>query len=331
MFKLLTKRDAFWWLFVLCIFFPLWTGACAPGQATILPTETPNIPLTPYHTPTSTLTPPSQSDTAEGAATSAPKPTATPFLYQIQSGDTLLVVAKRYNITLDDLLASNPEIDPNFLIVGDEIIIPTGEESLAAFPSPTPVAVSVAEPHCYSSVDQGLWCLALVSNRQGSAVENLSVKISLFSSEGEELEARTAIPPLNVLPPGDEIPVAVFFPPPRPDSGAVSAQASLQAALPVAPDSERYLPVEVDVAETRVRANNATVKGMIRLTNADSPPAQEIWLAAIAYDESGHPVGVRKWTAVKTLQPGDNLDFSVFVYTVGPAIADVELMAEARP
>lgn len=301
--------------------------ACAPEAVENDPTETPGIQLSPYHTPTVTATPSSQ----EGESTPTPPaaPTPTPFLYQIQSGDTLLVIANRYNVTLDDLLAANPEIDPNFLIVGEEIIIPTGGESLAAFPSPTPVTVGVMKPlRCYPSPDGGVWCFVRVVNQHEQAVENLSVGMRLLS-DGELIAEQEAIPLLNVLPAGETIPLSVRFDPPLPAD--FSAQAEVRSALPLAPDSQRYLPVEVDAAETSIRADSARVSGSIRLVGEESPPAEQIWLAVFAYDQQGFPVGLRKWTARQPLEPGDEIDFDVLVYTVGPAIADIGIMAEARP
>ena len=45
-------------------------------------------------------------------------------VYIIQPGDTLSFVASRFNVTLDELLAANPGVDPNFLSQGQQIVIP---------------------------------------------------------------------------------------------------------------------------------------------------------------------------------------------------------------
>jgi murein DD-endopeptidase MepM/ murein hydrolase activator NlpD len=45
-------------------------------------------------------------------------------VYVIQPGDTLSYIASRFNVTLDELLAANPAVDPNFLSQGQQIIIP---------------------------------------------------------------------------------------------------------------------------------------------------------------------------------------------------------------
>jgi hypothetical protein len=62
--------------------------------------------------------------TASPSPTTVPEP--TPQVYVIKEGDTLSKIAKRNDITLDELLAANKETikDADKISVGDEIIIP---------------------------------------------------------------------------------------------------------------------------------------------------------------------------------------------------------------
>ncbi|MCC6297759.1 MAG: peptidoglycan DD-metalloendopeptidase family protein [Anaerolineales bacterium] len=48
-------------------------------------------------------------------------------VYIIQSGDTLYSIAARFNVSLDDLIAANPDVNPNDLAIGQEIVIPNLE------------------------------------------------------------------------------------------------------------------------------------------------------------------------------------------------------------
>jgi LysM repeat protein len=69
-----------------------------------------------------------------------PTPTALPVViepeeltYTIESGDLLGAVAQRFGITLDELLAANPQItDPNTIQVGDIVTIPEAAPDPAA-------------------------------------------------------------------------------------------------------------------------------------------------------------------------------------------------------
>lgn len=61
---------------------------------------------------------------APAAKTQTALAQASEPVYIIQAGDTLFSIAARFNVALDDLIAANPEIDPNNLAIGQEIVIP---------------------------------------------------------------------------------------------------------------------------------------------------------------------------------------------------------------
>lgn len=45
-------------------------------------------------------------------------------VYIVQPGDTLSAIANRFNLTLNELLAANPGVDPNLLAQGQQLVIP---------------------------------------------------------------------------------------------------------------------------------------------------------------------------------------------------------------
>ena len=45
-------------------------------------------------------------------------------IYRIQSGDTLSAIAKRFGVSLNQLLAANPTVNPRALQIGQKIVIP---------------------------------------------------------------------------------------------------------------------------------------------------------------------------------------------------------------
>jgi LysM repeat protein len=81
----------------------------------------------------------SPSDVAASASLEpTPIPEPTPQIYTIKAGDALARIARRFGLTLEQLLAANSDIkDPNRIKVGDKIVIPTPppEEVPAASPS----------------------------------------------------------------------------------------------------------------------------------------------------------------------------------------------------
>jgi LysM repeat protein len=68
---------------------------------------------------------PSPSVEATPIPTATPVPEPTPETYVVKSGDSLSKIASSYGLSVDELLAANPQIkDPNKIQVGDEIVIP---------------------------------------------------------------------------------------------------------------------------------------------------------------------------------------------------------------
>jgi LysM repeat protein len=74
------------------------------------------------------------------------RPEPTPLVYVIKQGDNLLKVAKKFNVTLEDLLAANKDTitNPDKIAIGDTIIIPTPPPGSGA--SKAPAASASASP-----------------------------------------------------------------------------------------------------------------------------------------------------------------------------------------
>jgi hypothetical protein len=158
------------------------------------------------------------------------------------------------------------------------------------------------------------------------AVENISAWINLVSPAGDLLASQVALPPLNMLPSGASMPLAVYFPSPLPEEFSVQAGAS--TVLPVARGKSRYLEAGQESVETRIDpdGSQAAVIGKIRLPRKGTVGI--LWLAAIAYAKDGRVAGIRKWEAENPLQ---EISFEISVFSLGPPIERVELLVEARP
>lgn len=326
-------------LFVI-ILLGINSAACAQATPTLLPTSTRVLPLTPYRSPTpddSTVAPTRILSTS----TPPPSPTSTPVTYKVVRGDTMLGVALRHGISLEGLLAANPEVDPRFLSVDTLLVIPQPEESPPGqITTPTPPAVELAGPVCYQTLEASVWCFLLVDNDQTHALENISAWIGIYTPEGDNVAGEVAITPLNWLPAGEAMPIVARFPPPLPqDFVATSDRFS---ALIMPEETGRYLETNLKVDDIEIREDglSATIQGKVTLPE-ESPAAKLIWLLGVAYDAQGDVVGVRRWEVEATtgsqgepatvLEAGETLPYLFEVYSLGPGIERVEVLVEARP
>lgn len=92
------------------------------------PTVTPTFTPRPTHTPTAT-------DTDTPTSTITPEP---PVAYVIQPGDSCLLLALRYDVTVDSIIQQN-HLDPSCTVaIGHKILIPRPTATFAPPPTDTP-------------------------------------------------------------------------------------------------------------------------------------------------------------------------------------------------
>jgi hypothetical protein len=321
-------------IFIIILGLVLVLTPAACGTSATRPTGTPTQDglLTPYHTPTPSVSPTlAPQSTVTPTHIPSPTPTPTPFLHILRNDDTLLSLAFLYGVSLEAIKTANPGVDSRFLTVGKAIVIPIqATPAPTAVPTPTPIPVQVGEPRGYSTQDGGLWCFLLVTNPYPLALESLSTPIRILDPEGQTLAEQIAIPPLNLLPAGQSIPLAVFFPPPIPP--ATQPRAEPPISLFVSPNDTRYLDATVQVSQIKISADGLLVdiSGTVSLPTG-SPPASLVWVAVVAYDAGGNVVGLRRWESLAGISPQTPLTFTTTVYSLGPAIARIEAFVEARP
>jgi LysM repeat protein len=94
------------------------------GSADDAPTVTPT-PVPVATLPPSSPTPAFAEPTPDPDTDPDPGPEASGTIYIVQSGDNLSGIAQQHGVTLQEILAANPEItDPTRISVGQEIRIP---------------------------------------------------------------------------------------------------------------------------------------------------------------------------------------------------------------
>ena len=308
---------------ILCVVFFL--TACLPSPEGAPP---PVKSLQPY----ATITPSATASQPDGLVVSVetPLPSPTPFTYTIKSGDTLSQIAERYNVSLDALLAANPNVDPNAMPVGKTLLIPSNPQNATGESTPTPVPFPVQQIECYPTIDRGLWCFVLAHNDSSDSMENITAQITLVDSNGKIISSQTALLPLNILPPDTSLPLTTYFAPDVP-TGA-KPQVQILTGIRLLPNDERYLPATIQNTLVQVDWSglSAQINGQVVLPAA-SKPAKLIWVAATAYDETGRVVGVRRWESNAGLQPGGSLPFAFMISSLAGRIERVDFAVEARP
>lgn len=303
-------------LLVVAIFLGL--TACTTN-ADVEPTRTSILSgsLQPYHSPVPSITPLPPTL----APTQPPLPTPTPHLYQVAGGDTMGSIALEFGIATNDLIAANPDVLPSSMSVGQELIIPDGEEEPIALPTLQPFALNISPPYYYPTLSGGVWCFLPVQNESDVAVESISAEIRLYNEMGDLFASETAFALLDRLPAGEKMVLLAFFA----DTPAnISADATLLTAFESAKEDAPYLSASLQNVFTQIAWDgmSAEVSGEVLVEGR----ASQIRILAIAYNENGKVVGARRWESLS-----NEKIFSLTVASLGSAVERVELIVEAKP
>jgi LysM repeat protein len=295
-------------------------------------------PSAPSATSTSTLRPfrIAMATSRLGTATSTIAPLATvgpsptPRWYVVRPNDSFLAIALAFGLSREELLAANPELNPDLLSIGQQLLIPApgGEATATPIPTPTPLPLDVAEPLCFPSASGGLWCLLSVTNTTGESVEGLSGWVTLVDAGGTALVTAPVYPPLNLLPADKSMVLSAYLPPPAP--GYSRAAGALTMAVPVQEAEKRYPPLDWSVTNNQPAADRRSWEVDVRVgMPASTSGSPRVAVAVLAFDARGQGIGFTKWEPDAALRPGEGTLAHLVVYSLGPQIERVDVLAEA--
>ena len=291
------------------------------AACTSSPAETTDAPL--QHTLTDTPTPTFTPNVL--VINDIPIPTNTLQVYIIEKGDTLSEIAEKFKIPQSELIAANPEVNPNSLPIGGTLFIPDSSAPLAAASTPTPEPVPITQAACHPTVDSGNWCFALIQNNTPNPLENVSAQIILLDENNNAIASQTAFLPLDFIQTNEALPVYAFFP-----NTPSNVNPQIQLLSAVQGNGSRYLPARLDntLAEIAWSGKSAKVSGQVHLP-AESTAATRVWVAAVAYDSVGTVVGLRRWEG-GGIEPGGTINFDFQVSSIGGEIEAVEFFVQAK-
>ncbi len=267
--------------------------ACG-GRVAVTPTSTitplPLVTLQAY----APSTPSPEAARTPQVATPLPTPTPTPFIYTVVKDDTLLGIAARFGLSVDDLLAVNPGIDPRLLTIGLTLTIPLAPDGNVPDPQVLQIPLVLGPPRCFPLPDASRWCIVQVSNPNDFPVSTVSLLWTL--SEDEFL---SGVLPMDILPPGVSLPAGMILPP-----GATLRDVRIRSALPARqpatrwPQQRAYDKITPPLPACRVSIQNITTPP------EGSAPTALTWLV-IGYDEGKQPLaycqGTQPWGGVEEM------------------------------
>lgn len=264
-----------------------------------------------------------------GTPTPLPSPTPTPRTHTVARGEDLGGIAFRYHISVAELMAANPQVNPNVMSIGTVLVIPgSGPAPTEAAPLPTPDGrVQLSTVHCARGREGGAWCFVLASNPSKNDFESISAVIRTAGTDGSNPAEQTAAALLNLLPAGEQAALAAYFP--APVSWPLAASAELASSFPRDRGDGRYLEAKIENEQIEIATDglSARVRGEVALAVKDT--AGQVSVAAAAMRD-GDVIGVRRWDS-RANPAGQRIAFDFTVYSTGGAIEKVILLAEARP
>ena len=146
--------------------------------------------------------PPGKTGARRPASPTSTAAAAAPVEYSVQPGDTLTGIASNYGLELAQLQAANPELELQFLQVGQRIRIPLTN----AVPARESLRLELSPPDCWPLPTGRLLCLGQVTNREERAVADVQLRLRAGAAEGLGSAA------LRLLPPGVAVPYSVLLP-----------------------------------------------------------------------------------------------------------------------
>lgn len=294
---------------------------------TVTSVPTPTLPIGVDFATVAPVTAAVQQVTSAPPATDTPAPTPTAVLYSVAEGDTLVNIAAQLGVTLEEILALNPGLDPNVLQIGQQLVLPPAAVPPAPAPvpgTPMPQQITVRGVASYRTPTGGLWLLGELVNEGQQAVENVQLRIDLVDAGGAALASAAVWAAEPVIAPQASAPFAARLDA-APDGFAqpVVAVTAVDAVIDL---GNRYL--ELTVVETAVDTENGRVTLEGQVQNVGETGAQNILITATFYDAAGRVTGYAQQRLDGTLAPGAALPLQVTAVPPGGTVSDYRFSAQ---
>jgi LysM repeat protein len=261
-----------------------------------------------------------------------PLPTATPVVYVVRAGDTLIGIARQYDLSVDAIQAANNNVAPELLQIGQELVIPQPTASgpigpdRYILPTPTPLPLELAGLSFRETAVGSLWLLGEVRNPTDMYVDHVAVRVSLTDAEGKEIDGGLVYTALDPIPPGSSSPFGLLFPGRPP--GLAGFRATLASAEPAAALGDRA--TGLTVAEHKGGPAGALYRVTGQVHNTSDAAVNEVRVVVTLYDAEGALTGFRAETLNVRVEPGAMAAFDVRATIGGGNTVRYSVAAQGR-
>lgn len=314
----------------LCVIV-VFTAQCAESTVeptpvvTILPTETPVIGVS-----LETVVPPTAvfiQTTATPLPTPTITPSPTPIVYLVQEGETLLEIALLNGTTVEAITAVNPGMNPDFLSIGQAVVLPPPSVIVTQIERGTavPVQVMVGQVQTYQTAVGSLWIMGEVINDGSLPVELVQVKIDLSDVDGELVRSFEVWTAVSLIQPGAKAPFGVLVP-------EVPANLNQPVVSIVSGNSVVDLgsrSMDVVVVETAVSTQSERVQLTGSMQNSGDQPVNQMILTTTFYNDQGNITGFQQQVLSQMLQMGETAVFTLNAAPPGNMTSHAVINVEA--
>jgi LysM repeat protein len=297
------------WRCVAAVFISVWVVGCSTSHE-----AAPTVPPTLLPFPTLVahfITPDSPLFTTPDTASMSPATTATPVIYVVQPGDTLLQIAYQFGVKLPVLQAANGGIEPLSLQIGQTIYVPDPQfnaEGVPILPTTTPAALSLSPPICDTAPTDYIICLGQVTNSLANAIQRVTVVVGLFSADGSLLTEGIGTIEQSIIPPGGTAPYRILF---KADWGDYTAAAWLKSADNATDAGERYVSVNIEQQDQQWDAGHYTIRATLH--NTGTQAAQLVRAVVTLRDEAGQITGYRVVQLDHVIAPDERIPIDITI------------------
>jgi hypothetical protein len=232
---------------------------------------------------------------------------------------------------VESIQAANGIDNPQFLQIGQELIIPIGADEAGPIPglllpTATPLPLVIQGVAFYETPVGSLWCLGEVVNTTDLTLANTQVYVALFDASGGRLVEASAFTAAEAIPPGERSPFGILFTSPPPDW--TNSQVTILRGEAAGPLAASYVSMAVAEAEGQPAGPQFQVNGIVQNTSPDQT-AGSVDIIVTTYDTEGSVTAFRQVPVeiADALAPGLTAPFTIRLNSHGALPADFGAIA----